>query len=157
MSTDYLERLKASFLEQHKPLLCEESVGMIEHAKTLEEFIAILHRFILFANFHSVPSLEWAREWFRDYLNEANACGVYLDQIITLDNPKQENIILLGKCHANAILVQPRTYYITLRDESHLALITYGSSCATVRLKGDKVTCTKMHYSPHSRIKIRNI
>ena len=157
MSNDYLTRLKASFVETHRPYLCEESIRMIEKARTLAQFIDILHHFVHFKFFDQVPSLEWAHEWFDEYLQEANACGVYLDQITTLDNPKQESIILLGKCHVNAILVRPATFYITLRDESHLSLITYGTANATVRLKGEQTTFTNMHHSPYSRIKTHKI
>ena len=157
MTNDYFKLLKASFIETHRQYICEESMEMIEQAKNLAQFIDILHRFVHFKFFDRVPSLEWCEEWFGKYLPEANACGVYLNQITTLDNPKQESIILLGKCHVNAILVRPATFYITLRDESHLSLITYGTACATIRLKGELTTFTNMHHSLHSRIKIHKI
>ena len=157
MTNDYFQRLKTSFVETHKGMLCEESVAMIEKARDLAAFIDILHRFVHFKYFDNVPTLEWAHEWFDAYLPDANACGVYLDQIVTIDNPKPESIILLGKCQANAILVQPKNYYITLRDDSHLSLIAYGTACATVRLKGERVSFTNMHRSPHSRIKTHKI
>lgn len=149
--------MKASFVETHRPCICEESMAMIEKAKNIAQFIGILHRFVHFKYFDQVPRLEWCREWFGRNIEEANACGVWLDQIVTLDNPKQESIILLGKCHVNAILVRPTTFYFTLRDESHLSLITYGTACATVRLKGDTPTFTNMHRSIHSRIKTHKI
>ncbi len=157
MTNEYFIMLKTSFVETHRPYLCEESMEMIAKAQTLSQFIDILHRFVHFKFFDRVPSLEWAQEWFGQYLPEANACGVYLNQIVTLNNPKQESIILLGKCHANAILVRPATFSFTLRDESHLSLITYGTACATVRLKGENATCSNMHRSIHSRIKIHKI
>jgi len=157
MTNEYFQQMKVSFLEAHSPYICEESREQIEKAQTLEQFIGILHRYVHFKFFDQVPSLEWAQEWFGNYLPEANACGVYLNQIATVDNPKRDSFILLGKCHLNAILVRSQLFFFTLRDESELSLITYGSANATIRLKGDKAGCRTIHKSLYSRIKLHKI
>ena len=156
MSNNYFEQLKQSFLVTYAADLCEESLADIANAKTVAAFIAVLHKYLHFLNYKAVPTAEWAREWFGRYLDEANANGVYLDQIIALDDT-HPSVVLLGRCVVNAVLVKSKTTCFTLQDESSLSLVTYGTANATVRLKSPQCTCEKIHCSPYSRIKIRRV
>ncbi len=157
MNNAYFQRLKSNFLDTYAADLCEESIEDIQRATDVAAFIAVLHKYLHFLNFKSVPTADWAREWFSDYIDEANANGVYLDQIVALNNPDNDSIVLLGHCNVNVILAQPKTTYFTLQDDSRLSIVAYYSTCCKVRLKGTESKATVLHKSPYANIKIRKI
>lgn len=159
MSTNYYERMRADFLEHFGNSLCEESRDEVSVAKDLPTFIALLHRYMHYLCYKhlEVPTVEWAREWFADYKQELNENGVFLDQILALEEPTTDSVILLGATNINVIMTKSRTVEFTLENESTLNIVAYYSARCNVQLKGAASKANIVHKSPYANIKIRKI
>ena len=157
MSEDYFNIMRADFLEQFGSGLCEESIEQVKNAKYLGEFIALIHHYAHFLcrQRMTVPTVEWVRKWLSDYKEEANAHGVYIDQIKAIKDPQTDGVVLFGICNVTAVLTDTRVFEFVLEDSSCLQLIANEATSCTVRLKSSKTNVKVVYQSNYSRIKIR--
>lgn len=137
MTNEYFNAMKADLLATHKDLICEDGVVEIEQATDLEQFINVLHKYIAVASFSNFPSIDWVRKWFNDYRGDANLYGCYLDQIRSLNDVPQKNIILFGDCRITFICTKPKNYTILARDNSQISTILNGVCGVLLFLKGN--------------------
>ncbi len=159
MSTNDYKQMRADFLEQFGSSLCQESRDEVADAPTLKAFIALLHRYMHFLCFKGlkVPTTEWVRKWFRNELAELNKNGVFLDQILALEDPATDSVILLGTTNINVILTKSRTVEFTLEDSSQLHIVAYYSACCNVRLKSADSNANIIHKTNNAKVKIRRV
>ncbi len=155
MTQDYFKQMVADLKATYKDQLCEESLADIDAAPTLADFIGVLKKYAAFLKYKNIPKAEWARKWFGDYLEEANAEGCYLDQRIYLQNP-QIPIVLFGDCAANLMIQENGLYSITCQDNSQLFIFAMSPCFLRVRLK-DGSTAHKAYIHKKAQVKIRKV
>lgn len=136
MKRNKLEACKQDLLSTYKEQLCNESVASIKAAQTPEEFVNILHEFDTFLMYQALPDAEWSRKWFLGEKPLLNKCGVYLDQVVSINNPECRKLILMGDSHVTLTCSTPNIFNISLQECSTLNLITVGVTSVTVREKG---------------------
>jgi len=147
MTTEQFLICKADFLATYKDILCNESTEDIQASQTPVQFIRLLHKFATFLRYKAIPSAEWARQWFKDETQLLNECGVFLDQILSLKDPDERSLILLGTSNLHITYTLPRLCNLTLQDDSTASLLLFNTAHCTVREKGTQhaeiITCNK--------------
>ena len=156
MTQEQLLLCKQDCLEVYKEYLCEESLDAINKAATPEEFVRILHQFAIFLAYKAIPKADWVRKWFNNEKDLLNQCGVYLDQIVSVNNPKEKSIVLLGMSDMQLLLSDADIWNVTVQDDSQLKLVLQGVVSCNVREKGTKETQI-VYKDRFSRVKIRRV
>lgn len=155
MTNEYLLAMKADLLSTYQADLCEDSIEDINRATTLQEFIGVLHTYSAFLMYKSIPKIDWVRKWFSDYKDEAEACGCYIDRIVTITNPAMP-IVAYGRSNISLIVTKAGLYNITLQDDSYCSIVSYYASMIRVRQK-DNSRAHIIHKDNRSIIKIRKV
>jgi len=151
----YLEACKKDFMHEYKDLLCEESIDDIQAASNIEQFIAVLKKYMVFVGMKPYPTTEWVRHWFKSEIETINHHGVYLDQAVCLTNP-QEKMIFFGNCGATITFAQPKRWDIMLYGHSMLNIVARGVCEVVVRQK-DQSYAQVAFKDDASRVKIHKI
>lgn len=129
--------MKKDFLTTYKKDLCEESREFVEKADTPQAFLRILGEFVAHIGMKDLPTIEWARKWFKNEISLLNKCGVYLDQICMIEDTKLPFVFLFGDCSITYSQSQPHLCRIVARDNSTLNLLLFGCGSTIVRLHGN--------------------
>lgn len=156
MTPKQFERMKADFLKTYKADLCEDSVEFVERADTPQAFLRILGEFVAHIGMKDLPTIDWARKWFRNDISLLNDSGIYLDQITTIKDTDQPFIFLFGNC--NIMYAQKYAHFtrILARDNSSISLLLYGCGTTILRLHGEAKH--NLHHKDISHtLKIHNI
>lgn len=155
MKQEYLAVMKADLLETYKADLCEDSIEAVQHARTLQELIDVLHTYSAFLKYKSIPKIDWVRKWFADHKQEAEQYGCYIDRIVSITNPTQP-IIAFGTSNISLVINKAGVYNITLQDDTYCSIVAYYTSMVRVRQK-DNSQVHVLHKSNSSIIKIRKV
>lgn len=137
MTQEQFQRMKKDFLTTYQADLCEESREFVEKADTPQAFLRILGEFVAHIGMKDLPTIEWTRKWFKNDISLLNECGVYLDQVCTIENTDQPFIFLFGDCVVT--FSQKRSHFcrIMARDNSKINLLLFAAGSTIVRLHGN--------------------
>lgn len=156
MTEERYKQLKDDFLATYSAQLCEESIGMIQAAHTVEAFIAVLHAFMWTVGVKPFPDITWVRKWFSLELPLANRCGCYLDQIVAVENPPVTSIVCFGNTDLAITITKPCDLAVSLHDASRVSICAFPACMVKVRTS-DADNVRVLHKSQYAKIKIKTL
>ena len=137
MTQERFETIKADFVNQYRPLLCEESMTDIEAAHDFHAFADVLRKYMAYNTYRPFPDVEWVRRWFAKDKETLHEEHIYLDEMVVESDDDFDTILCYGTCSGTAIYKRPVKHYVMLQDTSKLDLIVQGQAVVFVKLKGD--------------------
>lgn len=143
--------MKSDLLGAYGRLFCEEALQEVQSADTAEGLVGVLHRYAFDMWKHKYIPTEWVRRWFAGEQEILNACGCYIDQQVSPNDP-QADIVCFGSCRINLILKKPQRLRVLLQDDSHMNLCTYGVCMVSVYMR-DKASLYTAYQSQLSTVK----
>lgn len=158
MTQERYETIKADFVNQYRPLLCEESMEDISAAHDFHAFVDVLRKYMAYNTYRPFPDADWLRKWFADDKKSLHDENLYLDDIVlSIVLPEEENplpILCYGKCSGTAIYKKTGKHYIMLQDSSKIDILTYGTAVVFVKMKDD-ADIHILHRDKTSIVKLR--
>lgn len=137
MTQERFETIKADFVNQYRPLLCEESMTDIEAAHDFHAFADVLRKYMAYNTYRPFPDVEWVRKWFAQDKETLHEEHIYLDEMVVESDEDSDTILCYGTCSGTAIYTRPVRHYVMLQDTSKLDLIVKGQAVVFAKLKGD--------------------
>ncbi|MBR6842130.1 MAG: hypothetical protein IKM77_07550 [Prevotella sp.] len=145
MTQERFETIKADFVNQYRPLLCEESMTDIEAAHDFHAFADVLRKYMAYNTYRPFPDVEWVRKWFAKDKETLHEEHIYLDEMVVIcEDINQDKspidclcVMLYGSCSGTAIFNRLCRHYLMLQDTSKLDIIASGRAIIRVKLKGD--------------------